>query len=143
MAQTLEQARKLSRTSIHGRRLGLDHDEFLVGVKGTRHVVTDATSLTTSIPNHGYVSLNSSNAHTWTLADPEAGCEVKLVITSSSTKAMTITPAAATFISSASSTSATLTLLHGGNGLTLIGLTTGLYGCANNNYGSTNYDFST
>ena len=143
MAQTLDAARKLARTSIHGRRLGLDHDEFLVGVKGIRKVVTNATSSTTTVPNHGHVTLNSTNAHTWTLTDPEIGCEVSFSITSTSTLLMTVTPAAATFATSGGTTGLSMILQGGGTGVTLIGLTTGLYGTKSASPGSTYIDFST
>jgi len=145
MAQSLNAIRRLMLTSIKGRRLGLDHDEFLVGPKGMRNVVTAATSLTTgtALPNHGHVTLTSSNARTWTLTDPEVGCEVSLSITSSSTLLHTITPAAATFVSSASSTGASMILQGGGTGVTLIGLSTALYATRSASPGSTFIDFST
>jgi len=129
MAQTLEQTRSLIRTTIHGRRLGLDQDEFLVGVKDVRHVVTDATSDTTgtNVPNHGMVSVITTTDDTWTLNDPEVGCVVRLATGSTSTGAHTISCAAATILSSVSSTFGGVVLTGGGAGIELTGLTTAIW----------------
>jgi len=129
MAQTLDAARKLARTSIHGRRLGLDHDEFLVGVKGVRRVVTQATSSTTgtALPNHGLVSVVTTTNDTWSLTDPEVGCEVKIVTGTTSTGIHTISCAAATIHSSVSSTFGEVVLTGGAMHIELTGLTTALW----------------
>jgi len=129
MAQTLDAARKLSRTNVHGRRLGMDHDEFLVGVKDVRRVVTNATSATTgtALPNHGIVTIDSTTGDTYTLTAPEAGCCVKIVVISTG-GAQTITPVSGTFMSSASSTGGTLTMTGGSlASVELIGLSTALW----------------
>lgn len=102
MAQSLDEARAEMLTSVHGRRLGIDHAEFLTGVKGIRRVVTNATSATTgtNLPNHGLVSVVTTTDDTWTLTDPIAGCEVTICAGSSSTGVHTVSCAAATIISS-------------------------------------------
>jgi len=53
MAITLDGLRKFIKTSIHGKRLGLDATERLVGPKGLRLAVTNATSASTGtqLPN--------------------------------------------------------------------------------------------
>jgi len=126
MAQTLETARGLAVTSIHGRRLGLDNDEFLVGPKGHRKVVTDATSDTTgtALPNHGLVSVVTTTNDTWTLTDPEVGCEVRIVTGTTSTGIHTIVTAAAVILSSAQTTMGTISLTGAAQGCELVGLTT-------------------
>ena len=143
-AKTLDALRGNIVTSVHGRRLGFDVDEFMVGSKGFRHVVTVATSATTgtALPNHGVVAINSSNARTWSITDPEPGCEVKIVSVSSSTLSFTITPAAATFATSGGSTGASAILQGGGTGVVLVGITTGLY-AAMSSPGSTYIDLTT
>lgn len=145
MAQSLDTLRRLIKTSIHGRRLGLDFDGFLVGFKGVRHVVTNATSLTTgtNLPNHGHITIDSTNARTWKLTDPEVGCEVSFTVTSTSTLANTISPVGATFATSAGTTGGSMILQGGGTGVTLIGLTTGLWGTKSASPGSTYIDLST
>lgn len=132
MAQTLDQARKLSRTNIHGRRFGLDHQEFGVGVKDIRKVVTNATSDTTgtALPNHGFVTVVSTTNDTWTLTDPEIGVPVVLMTGSTSTGTHTISCAAATILSSVSSTFGEVVMSGGAQAITLTGLTTALWGIA-------------
>ena len=133
MAQTLDQARKLSRTNIHGRRLGMDHDEFLVGVKDVRHVVTNATSATTgtALPNHGLVTIDSTTGDTFTLTAPTPGVSVKIVVISTG-GAQVITPVSGTFPTSLGNFAGdTLTMTAGGPGLPmveLLGLSTSLWG---------------
>lgn len=80
-------------TSIHGRRLGFDANDMLVGPKAVRQGVTDATSDTTgtALPNHGIVSVVTTTNDTWTLTDPVSGCEVLLKTGSTSTGTHTIT----------------------------------------------------
>ena len=130
MAQSLEEARNLKQISIHGRRLAIDHDNRLVGVVGTRKVVTAATSDTTgtALPNHGFVSVVTTTDDTWTLTDPEVGCEVILKTGSTSTGVHTVTCVAATILSSVSSTGPGVVLTGGGAGIELFGLSTSLWG---------------
>ena len=129
MAQSLEDARGKILTSVHGRRLGIDHTERLAGVKGIRRVVTAATSDTTGtvLPNHGICSVVTTTDDSWTLTDPDVGCEVTIVTGSSSTGLHTITCVAATVNSSASSTGPGVVLSGGNAGITLVGLTTALW----------------
>ena len=130
MAQSLETIRRLfNQTSIHGRRLFLDFDGFLGGIKGVRNVVTNATSATTgtALPNHGLVTIDSTSGDSYTLTDPEAGCNVKITVVSTA-GAQTITPAAATIMSSASSTGGSITMTGGSQAsIELHGATTALW----------------
>ena len=129
MAQSLDTARKQIKTSVHGRRLGIDHTEFLAGVKDIRRVVTQATSDTTgtALPNHGLVSVVTTTNDTWTLTDPVEGVQVELTTGSTSTGVHTISCAAATIVSSVSSTFGGVTLTGGGAGMILSGLTTAVW----------------
>ena len=129
MAQSLATARKKILTSVHGLRLGLDNTERLVGVKGTRKVVTNGTSDTTGtvLPNHGLVSVVTTTNDTWTLTDPDVGCEVRLATGSTSTGLHTISCVAATIVSSVSSTFGGVVLTGGAAGMTLVGLTTAVW----------------
>lgn len=127
MAQTLETIRGLARTTIHGRRLGIGHDEFLVGVKDIRKVVTEATSDTTgtNLPNHGLVSVVTTTDDGWTLTDPEIGVSVRIATGTTSTGVHTITGAAATIVSSEQSTMGVISIVGGGGmSVELMGLTT-------------------
>ena len=126
MAFTIDQLRRKVLTSIHGRRIGLDIDGFVVGPKGGRVPVTDATSDTTgtNLPNHGIISVVTTTNDTWTLTDPVPGCEVKLGTGSSSTGTHTISFAAATCVSTNGIASSAIAMQGGGAYVGLVGLST-------------------
>ena len=126
MAQSLDAARRKIKTSVHGRRLGLDGDENLVGVKAIRQVVTNATSATTgtALPNHGLVSVVTTTNDTWTLTDPIPGVSVIIATNSTSTGIHTVTCAAATINSTNGVAGDGLLLKGAGAFATLSGLTT-------------------
>jgi hypothetical protein len=126
MAQSLDQARSKIKTSIHGRRLGLDNDEMLVGVKAIRHVVTNGTSDTTgtALPNHGLVSVVTTTDDSWILTDPIPGVPVRLVSGSTSTGVHTVTCAAAVIHSTNGIEGASVLLKGAGAHAELTGLTT-------------------
>ena len=129
MAQSLNQARAKIKTSVHGRRLGLDNDENLVGVKDIRKVVTNATSATTgtALPNHGLVSVLTTTDDSWTLTDPVAGGEVTLTVGGDSTGIHTIKTAAATIYSTNGHEGANVILTSQGAHVKLMGLTTAIW----------------
>ena len=79
------------------------------------------------MPNHGLVSVVTTTDDTWTLTDPEIGCEVKLGTGSTSTGVHTITCVAATIVCSNSSTFGEVLLTGGTAGITLTGLTTAVW----------------
>jgi len=146
MAQLLPALRALIQTSIYGRRLGLDASDFLIH-KGNRRTVTAATSASTGtqLPNHGYITLTSTETGgtAWQIADPAAGVEVTLTITSSSTYGHTITPENATFATSGGTTGLACIMQGGGTSVTLYGISTSVYGSKGSSPGSTYVDFST
>jgi hypothetical protein len=126
MAFTLAQLRNQILTSIHGRRLGLDTDEFLVGSKGPRVPVAEATSDTTgtALPNHGIVSVVTTTDDTWTLNAPTPGCRVNLQTGSSSTGSHIITLTNATVMTTIGAQGNLVTLTGPGACVALAGLTT-------------------
>lgn len=124
MAFSLESLRNQIRTSLWGRRMGLDHNQFLVGPYGLRVEVTDATSDTTGtqISNNGLTSVVTTTADTWTLADPQPGCLKVIHVNSSSTAAIaTITAINIMCTAGSSKTSIAMT---GAGAITLAGLST-------------------
>jgi len=130
MPFSLEEARNQIITSLYGRRLGLDKDNRLIGIKGRREVITEATSNTTAtlLPNFGIVTIASSNDITWVIEDPQIGCEVKILTGSTSTGNHYIQTDNATIKSSFGSTQNQIDFLGGGAGMTLVGLSTSLWG---------------
>lgn len=129
MAFTLGQLKDRIRTSIHGRRLGLDNSDFLVGPKGLRGQVTNATSGTTAteIPNNGIASVITTTDDTWLLEAPVPGCNVKLGTGSSSTGLHTIGLNGATCVSTNGIASSSIVMQGGGAYVELNGLSTGAW----------------
>jgi hypothetical protein len=128
MAITLEQIRGKILTSIHGRRLGLDANDHLVGPKSLRQQVTQATSATTgtAIDNYGLtlMAMTTAAAKTYTLNAPEAGVSKELVATSSSTLVTKITLSNASLSSTAGSSTTSITFNGRGDRAILVGLST-------------------
>jgi hypothetical protein len=89
---TLDGLRRKIKTSIHGRRLGLDDTGHLAGAKGMRLPITSVTSDTTGteIPNYGLASVVTTTDDSWVLEDPVEGCQVTLATGSTSTGVHTI-----------------------------------------------------
>lgn len=132
MAITLEALRSLALTSIRGRRLGLDHNDYLVGPKDLRKGITNATSDTTgtALLNYGFHTVTTTTNDTWTLASPTPGVPVTLMTGSSSTGTHTITPTNATIVSTNGVAGGSIAMQGAGAHLTLVGLTTGSWGVA-------------
>jgi hypothetical protein len=126
---TLAELRNAIITSIHGRRLGFDVNDFLVGAKGPRQPISAATSATTgtNLPNNGNVTIDSTAGDSYVLEDPVEGCTVKIsVISTGGTQ--TITPDNATILSSGSSTGGSITMVGGSQAsIELLGATTALW----------------
>ena len=130
MALSLQQVRDSIMTSIYGRRLGLDKDDRLCGIKGRRETITAATSDTTgtNLPNYGIITVATSTDDTWILDDPETGCEVKIMTGTTSTGDHYIIADNATIKSSLGLDQTTIDLRGGGAGCTLVGLSTSQWG---------------
>ena len=129
MALSLETIRDRIRTSIHGRRLGLDGNDQIAGIKGMTRPVTDATSATTgtALPNYGINSVVTTTDDSWTLTDPYVGAEVTLMTGSSSTGIHTITCAAATIRSTNGIAGANVVLTGAGACVNLVGISTAIW----------------
>jgi len=129
MADLLETLKNTIRTSIHGRRLGLDDDDCLVGPKHMKVPLEDATSDTTgtALVNYGISSVVTSTNDSWTLTDPYVGAVKTLITGSSSTGIHTVVMAAATIRSSNGIAGANVILTGAGAGMTLTGITTAIW----------------
>lgn len=127
MAFTLEAIRRKIRTSVHGRRLGITHDDFLCGPKDVLSPVTNATSDTTgtALLPYGMHTVVTTTNDTWTLTDPPyAGCEVSIATNSTSTGTHTITPAAATITSTNGVAGASIVMDGLGDRIRLVAIST-------------------
>ena len=126
MALSLATIRNAILTSIHGRRLGINKNEFLAGQKDIIKPVTNATSDTTgtALPNHGFVTVVTTTNDTWTLTDPEPGVSVRIATNSTSTGTHTVSCAAATINSSNGAAGSGFTMNSVGAYIELSGLTT-------------------
>jgi len=141
MAQSLEQLRNRIITSIHGRRLGLDSDESLLGVKDVKRVVQDLTSASTAtaINNYGIVNIAGTSlltsAQVFLLSNPIPGVEVTInnvranaTAGSSGSTALAINrPSTAFYIRSSETSTGVAILINEGGSLTLMGVTTAAY----------------
>lgn len=141
MAQSLETLRNNRITSLYGRRLGLDSDETLVGVKGLKEVVQDLTSASTgtSVNNYGTVVARISGSMTtatanFLLSNPIPGVDVRLcyaqtsqAATAGSTGIAFSRPSTAFYIQSSDGSTGVAVLLTQGSACTLRGLSTDAY----------------
>jgi hypothetical protein len=129
MAYSLNDMRARILTSIHGRRLGLDQDEFLAGSKGCRKALTDATSDTTGteLQNNGFHSVVTTTDDTWTLEDPLPGVSVTLFTGSTSTGTHTIDVSPAVIYSTNGDEGDQVVFNSIGSYATLTGLTTAVW----------------
>lgn len=134
MAKTQESLRDDIKTSIHGRRLGLDNDAFLVGPKALLSPVTNATSDTTgtALLNHGHHSIATTTDDTWTLADPKEGCMVTITTITTSTGTHTVSPANATIYSTNGVAGSAIAFNAMGESVTLVGLSTAKWAVTSN-----------
>ena len=133
MAQSRDTAKSLIKTSVHGRRLGIDKDECLTGPKAFRHQVTNATSDTTgtTLAPFGLHTVLTTTNDSWQLQAPIPGVQVTIASgttgTATSTGIHTILPVSGTFQSCESSTGGSIVITGVGAGVTLMGASTGLY----------------
>ena len=129
MAISLDQLRNATLTSIHGRRLGIDDKEYLVGVKSVRVAVEDiSTTAATSAINYGITRVltsGSSQTGSYTLQAPVAGVTKILALNSTSTGGQQFTATSATiYTASAGTTSAVVNLFAPGASVQLFAVTT-------------------
>jgi hypothetical protein len=133
MAQSLVTLRNNIITSIHGRRLGLDKDDFLMG-KPIPNIVEDFTSTSsgTAASNHGItraMASGSTQTANYSLASPTRGGLHKFLHQiSTSTGVQIFTPAGGETIYSASGSSvAVVALLGAGAKAWLMSLSTAIW----------------
>jgi len=125
MSSSLEDQRSEIKTSIHGRRFGLDKDGFAVGAKGMRNAVSNATSGSTgtNLANHGVHTIAGST-DTFKLDDPAPGCRVSIIRNVASTSTASISPVAATIVSDNGIAGSAIALQGVGDAVILEGLST-------------------
>lgn len=137
MASLLDTIRGQIMTSIFGRRLGLDKDEYLVGPKTLRQQVQDLTtsSSATAVPAYGVTRVtctgSSQGPVQYLLDAPAPGVEKALVLASSSTGSfqfLTTAAGAKVFSSSAGTSAGVINLVGQGAAIRLIGLATDTWG---------------
>lgn len=89
MAFLLETLRAQRKTSVHGRRLGIDKDDYLVGPKDLRTQVEDEqTTAATSFSPYGVTRIlttGSTQTGVYTLQAPVVGARKRIFLVSSST----------------------------------------------------------
>lgn len=127
MAITLQALRNLIITSVHGRRLGLDINEALVGVKNVRLQQAAGTSDTTgtNLPNHGFVSVTTTTNDGWVLDRPYTGAKVTLYTGTTSTGSHSIALGSGVVgYSTNGIEGSTVFLMGAGAAMTLLGIST-------------------
>lgn len=148
MAYVLETLRSEKIVSIHGRRLALDADDFLIGPKGLRHPITEdiaglgsaatiaASGTGTTLANHGLtriVSSAGSSANTgfaFTLQAPKPGVRKSIFQYGASTSAHVIGFSGSAVVVGGSLTSAGSTMISifkQNASVELVGLTTAVW----------------
>lgn len=121
MAQSLNTLRNNIVTSIHGRRLGLDVNDFLIGSKPIPNIVEDLTSTSSGssnvASNHGItraLASGSSQTGNYRLESPSRGGLHKFLHQrSTSTGVLIFTPAGGETIFAASGSSVSVVALLG------------------------------
>lgn len=141
MAQSLETLRGNNVTPIYGRRLGLQQDETLAGVKDIKLAVQDLTSASTgtALNNYGIVNIAGTSlltsAQIFLLSNPIPGVPVVInnvrlnttAGTSGSTAIAISRPSTAFYIRSSEASTGVGIVLNEGGSITLLGVSTDAY----------------
>ncbi len=131
MAQSIDTLRGKILTSIFGRRLGLDDQEFLVGPKDHRGAIEDITSTAaTSCVPYGHTRIltsGSSQTGNYTLQAPVPGVRKSFSLQSTSTGAQIVTATNAAFLAASGTSVAVINLITGGAFVDMIAVTTGYW----------------
>lgn len=136
MAYTVHQLRAERKTSIYGRRLGLDRRDFLVGPLGLRFAIEDIQStVPTTLALGGLTRILTSGSSQGPtqhiLPAPIPGVEkiVMLHSTSTGSQQLLSTPnGASIFLATAGTTVGVVNLVGPGGGITLVGISTAIWG---------------
>ena len=144
MANALETLRSSLLTSIFGRRLGLTEDELLAGAKYIQVQVQDITTASsgTAIPAYGITRVTCSGSSQgpvqYLLDAPVPGVRKTLMLggtagatSTGSFQFLSTDAGAAILISSLGTTGGVVNLLGPASVVTMIGLTTDLWGVLN------------
>lgn len=128
MAISLEQFRNTIMTSLFGRRLGFNKDEFVVGTKDICVAIEDiSTTAATSCINYGhtrFLTSGSSQTSNVTLQAPQVGVRKSFSLQSTSTGNQIITATAAAFLAASGSSVAVINLQGGGAFVDMIAVST-------------------
>lgn len=135
MALSLESLRNALKTTIFGRRLGLDGSDYLVGFPGMRMPIEDiqTTSPTSASPfglTRNLTSGSSQNGqHTLQNIPVGAVKILSLVSTSTGTQQYTMPSGVTLYNTSAGTSSAVVSLTYPGASVTIMAETTSVYRC--------------
>ena len=135
MAQSLETLRNSVHTSIFGRRLGLDSDDYLVGPKSHKGAVEDLTTSTgTDVLAYGTARVTATGSSQgpvqYNLAAPVPGVQKVLCLNTTSTGSYQFlsTPNGASIRSGSDGTTKSLVNLLGQGGAVILqGITTAIW----------------
>jgi hypothetical protein len=137
MAQSLETLRSSKIKSIYGRELGIDKDGYLVGAPGLKQVIEDVTtaSTATQLRSDGVAQVLTSGSSQGPvqiqLGAPQPGVRKTIIsrTTSTGSHQFLSTPAgAAIYSATAGTTVGVVNLVGPGGSVTLIGITTAIWG---------------
>ena len=136
MAQSLETLRSALLTSLFGRRLGLDNGEYLSGAKSFKHAVEDISStVPTTVLAYGITRIGTMSSTQGPVQNflpaPVAGVEKTITMTGTSTGSqqfLSTANGASIVNTSAGTTSGVLNFLGPGGSVTLVGLSTSVWG---------------
>jgi hypothetical protein len=142
MASLLESLKSAIKTSIHGRRLGLDSNDYLVGPPALRQQVEDIDASTgSSASPHGVTrSLTSGSSVTssYTLQSPIPGVIKTLTLQSTSTGGSQFTATNATIYTASDGSSAAVVNLYApGAAVQLLGESTSVWRVIGGSLGTT------
>lgn len=93
LGQTREGLRNMMKTSMMGRRAGMDNNDYEVGEQDTRLPIDNiGTTVPTSLSPNGFTLLSSTaaSAATYTLQNPVPGIYKQITQISSSTQGFTV-----------------------------------------------------
>lgn len=142
MANLLQAIRNNIRTSIHGRRLGLDHDGALAGPIGLVQQIEDIdASTSSSAAPHGttrVLTATSTETGSFTLQAPIPGIVKTLTLQSTSTGGSQFTATNATiYTASAGTSAAVVNLYRPGAAVQLLGESTSVWRVIGGSLGTT------
>lgn len=134
MAYSQDSLKSEIQTSLHGRRLGLDSNDYLVGPKSLRKAIQDLTTVPTTVEAHGYARITATGSSQGPvqhfLPSPQPGQEVTLVNGTSSTGShqfLSTANGAAIRGSSGGTTAGVINLRYAHAFAKLVGITTALW----------------